>query len=277
MEALKNSDIFSRIQPHEYMRRFIDQQVRPDGRLLDRFRDTTITSNVISTANASAMVRLGGTTVVCGIKAEVCEPNLQNPDQGFLVPNVELSPMCSAKYRPGPPCEQAQTVSEIIHQLFQKSHIIPLTNLCIESGKAVWVLYADIICLNYDGNILDASVLALVTALRQLTLPKSNVSAETMTVEADADDQIKPFELTRFPVATTYCIFPSSHALLSDPNDTEEGLAKERISVIMDTEGDLLHVYKNGATSLDIDVMRTCFERTRKRMEEIKGDLLQNQ
>jgi hypothetical protein len=84
METLRNADIFSRIQPHEYMRRFIDQKVRPDGRLLDRFRDTSITSNVISTANASAMVRLGNTTVVCGIKAEVSEPDLKHPDQGFL-------------------------------------------------------------------------------------------------------------------------------------------------------------------------------------------------
>jgi exosome complex RNA-binding protein Rrp42 (RNase PH superfamily) len=30
------------------------------------------------------MVRLGNTTVVCGIKAEVSEPDLKHPDQGFL-------------------------------------------------------------------------------------------------------------------------------------------------------------------------------------------------
>jgi exosome complex RNA-binding protein Rrp42 (RNase PH superfamily) len=38
--------------------------------------------------------------------------------------------------------------------------------LCIKEGKAVWVLHADIVCLNYDGNILDASLLALTTALK---------------------------------------------------------------------------------------------------------------
>lgn len=46
-----------------------------------------------------------------------------------------------------------------------RSNLFPLNSLCIESGKAVWVLYADVVCLNYDGNILDASLLALVTAL----------------------------------------------------------------------------------------------------------------
>lgn len=99
----------------------------------------------------------------------------------------------------------------------------------------------------------------------------ATVSAETMAVEADANEQVNPFDLSRFPVSATYGYFSS--ALLSDPNDTEEGLAKDRITVIMDTDGDLLHVYKDGASSLDVDVMRTCFDRTRDRLEQIKKDL----
>ena len=77
-------EVFSRIQPHEYLRRFLDQSIRPDGRPLDRFRKTLITTDSIATADASAMVRLGGTAIVCGIKAEVCEPHVERPDQGYL-------------------------------------------------------------------------------------------------------------------------------------------------------------------------------------------------
>ena len=39
-------------------------------------------------------------------------------------------------------------------------------DLCIESDKLTWVLYCDLICLNYDGNVLDASVIALSAALQ---------------------------------------------------------------------------------------------------------------
>lgn len=134
----KSFEIFNRIQPHEYFRRFLDHNVRPDGRLLDRFRKTLITAGAITTADGSAMVRLGGTTVVCGIKAEVSEPHVDRPDEGYLgidklppappsnclsflpVPNVELSPICSPKFRPGPPSEKAQTASEFLFQLFNK-------------------------------------------------------------------------------------------------------------------------------------------------------------
>ncbi|KAI8369224.1 exosome component 8, isoform CRA_f [Radiomyces spectabilis] len=265
----KNFEIFSRIQPYEYLRRFLDQNVRPDGRLLDRFRKTLITSGVISTANASAMVRLGGTTVVCGIKAEVTEPKVDTPDQGYFVPNVELSPLCSPKFRQGPPSEKAQAISEFIHQLFTKSHIIPLKDLCIESGKAVWVLHADIVCLNYDGNILDASILALVTALKDLTLPKAEVSP-AMVVEADPSQPTRPIQLERFPVSSTFCIFNQPNVLLCDPNDTEEILAKETMVVVVDTDGNICRVHKNGGTSMSTDMLRTCFERARERMEEVK-------
>ncbi|EIE82547.1 hypothetical protein RO3G_07252 [Rhizopus delemar RA 99-880] len=66
------------------------------------------------------MVRLGGTTVVCGIKAEVSEPKVDTPNQGFLVPNVELPPLCSSKFKAGPPSEKAQVLSEFIHQTLLK-------------------------------------------------------------------------------------------------------------------------------------------------------------
>jgi exosome complex component RRP43 len=43
--------------------------------------------------------------------------------------------------------------------------VIDLETLCIEEGKAVWVLFADLVCVNYDGNVFDACVIALMSAL----------------------------------------------------------------------------------------------------------------
>ena len=38
----------------------------------------------ISTANGSALVRMGNTTIVCGVKAEISEPELDHDGDGFL-------------------------------------------------------------------------------------------------------------------------------------------------------------------------------------------------
>ena len=89
----------------------------------------------ISTADGSALVRLGDTTIVCGVKAEIAEPELDRPGQGFLgkwyyeytttkhspicsfiVPNLDLPAICSPKFKPGPPTEEAQVLSDRLNE-----------------------------------------------------------------------------------------------------------------------------------------------------------------
>jgi exosome complex component RRP43 len=162
-----DAGVFKRVQPVAYYRHFIDQDVRPDGRLFSDVRQTTVTVGAIETADGSSMVRMGNTTVVCGIKVQVALPHPLTPTKGYIVPNVELSPLCSSRFKVGPPSELAQVTSEWLHQMVQ--HVVNVEDLCIERGKAVWVIYADVTCLNYDGNVLDAAQLALVAALRNST------------------------------------------------------------------------------------------------------------
>ena len=38
----------------------------------------------VSTADGSALVRMGNTTIVCGVKAEIAEPELEKPNEGYL-------------------------------------------------------------------------------------------------------------------------------------------------------------------------------------------------
>ena len=87
------------------------------------------------------MVRLGSTTVVCGVKAEIAEPELDKPKEGFLgtssrtlvtqrlfirplarccsytVPNLDLPAICSPKFKPGPPTDEAQVLSDRLNEV----------------------------------------------------------------------------------------------------------------------------------------------------------------
>ena len=56
----------------------------------------------------------GETSVVCGVKLELAEPRPEAPEKGFVVPNLELSPICHPQFKPGPPSELAQTVSNFL-------------------------------------------------------------------------------------------------------------------------------------------------------------------
>ncbi|CAO3682649.1 unnamed protein product [Umbelopsis vinacea] len=214
------------------------------------------------------MVRIGGTTVICGIKAEVAEPRVDRPKDGYLIPNVELAPICSANFRPGPPSEQAQINAETINHVMETCHILDLSDLCIEEGKAVWSLYADIVCINYDGNILDASFLALICALKDLSLPKATVLPSSI-VQANTSQQTRPLTLHRLPVSSTFCVFANPKVTLSDPNDSEESLSKEIVSIILDTEGTILYVHKSGGSVCDPEMMKNCFIKARERASEL--------
>ena len=57
---------------------------------------------------------------------------------GFLVPNVDLPPICHSKFRPGPPSEQAQTASNFLRQVIDNSRLVNLEDLCVKPGKLAW-------------------------------------------------------------------------------------------------------------------------------------------
>ncbi|KAG0227087.1 Exosome complex component RRP43 [Actinomortierella wolfii] len=264
---------FQRLHPAEYFRKFVSQGVRPDGRLLNGFRPTTVHRSVVSTANGSAMVRVGGTTVVCGIKAEVAEPTLEAQDEGYIVPNVELSPMCSSAFKPGPPSEQAQVTSDAIDKILKESSVVDLKQLCIEKGKAAWVLWADVVCISYDGNILDAALLAVMAALTDVRLRKPTFDEGIVTVSGEALTEENSFrlKLTRTPLSTSFAVFDSANTLLADPNSAEENVSLGRISVTLDEENQLCGVHKIGAGPCSASVIKSCIDRAKERSQELRA------
>jgi len=75
-----------------------------------------------------------------------------------------------------------------------RSNIVPVESLCIQPAKSVWVLYVDAICINFDGNALDAALLAMVAALRNTTLPKARWDEDQERTICRAKNQTKVLE-----------------------------------------------------------------------------------
>ncbi|RKO89445.1 ribosomal protein S5 domain 2-type protein [Blyttiomyces helicus] len=262
-------ETFKKVHPAEYHRRFLSQNVRSDGRPLDKFRKALVNVGSITTAHGSAMVRLGHTTVVCGIKAEVAEPRPATPKEGYLIPNVDLPALCSPLFRPGPPGELAQTVSEYINRLVNSSKVLNLEDLCIASGAAVWALHADIVCLNYEGNILDAALIALMAALRNLRLPTATYHESESTVHATEHRPIA-LVLDHFPVAATFGTFDGHH-ILYDPTDEEEPLLGSQITIVVDGEEGMCGLLKPGGAAMTREVLERCTRAARDRCADVSA------
>ncbi|XP_015235821.1 PREDICTED: exosome complex component RRP43 [Cyprinodon variegatus] len=258
---------FKTAEPLEYHRSFLKENCRPDGRELFEFRTTTLNIGSISTADGSALVKLGNTTIICGIKAELANPTTDAPDKGYIVPNVDLPPLCSSRFRPGPPGEQAQAASQFIADVIESSDLIKTEDLCIERGKLCWVLYCDIMCLDYDGNILDACIIALLAALKNTQLPEVAVNKETCLPEVDFEKRQR-LRIHRHPVGASFCVFDDS-ILIVDPTAEEESLSTAHLTVVTDEEGRLCSVHKPGGTPLSGEKLQECINRATARQREI--------
>ena len=105
-----------------------------------------------------------------------------------------------------------------------RSGVLPTSSLCIEPAKAVWVLFIDAICINYDGNVLDATLLAMIAALKnservpryanpfvhipEAQLPKATFNEETGSTICSRK-QKQHLDMKRTPVSTSFGIFDS--------------------------------------------------------------------
>lgn len=102
------AEAFAKLYPEQYYAKFVSQGVRPDGRPLGAARPTSVGLGAVSTADASALVKVGTSTALAGIKCEVFQTTDEAPDEGRVTVTVEMAPLCSAVTRPGRPSEAAQ-------------------------------------------------------------------------------------------------------------------------------------------------------------------------
>ncbi|VDB85443.1 unnamed protein product [Peniophora sp. CBMAI 1063] len=239
---------FQRLHPHTYLERLLAEGVRSDGRLPHEWRDISVNVGSISTADGSSLVRIGDTTIVCGVKAEIAQTELDAPNRGFLVPNLDLPAMSSPKFKPGPPSEEAQIISSRLCEVLLAADVVSLESLCIYPGKAAWVLYVDATCINYDGNAFDAALIAMVAALKNTRLSRATYDEDVGRITCSRAIQ-EPLHLGRLPAAYSVGIFDST-TLLVDPTSFEEPLVDATNTVVLDEKHELLSVSSNGFTAL---------------------------
>ena len=272
-------DTYQKLQPGDFYKAHVEKGLRPDGRgNLISFRPVSITANSIASADGSSIVKQGGTVVLCGVKLELAEPKSERPDEGYVVPNLELPSLCHSQFKPGPPPAMAQVASCFINEVIQNSGLINPKDLCVEAGKLVWVIYIDLTCLNLDGNILDVCIKSLVTALRTVRVPhvvikKEEDEEEQISVDADKRSPLKLPE--SLPYCCTIAIFENDK-LLVDPTEEEENYSMATITIVIQlsskasSQPSICHMYKPGGVSISKETLQSCIGLAKKQAKQIK-------
>ncbi|XP_010269779.1 PREDICTED: exosome complex component RRP43 isoform X1 [Nelumbo nucifera] len=274
-------DAFRRLFPLRFYERHLLESVRPDARPLGRARDTTVALGAVATADGSAMAKIGCTTMLAAIKLEVMTPPLDSSDEGSVAIDFHMPPICSPIVRPGRPAEVAPVVSKQLSDAIISSGMINLKELSLVSGKAAWMAYLDIYCLDADGALFDAALLAAVAAFSHLQIPAVTVNDDGRVVIMSGENEEgkllkdpvnkekRKLTLTCIPFSLT-CILHKNY-ILADPTAEEESVMETPVTVVLDSSSRLVSLYKPGGPVLAyMSAVQDCVALTRQRVKELQ-------
>ncbi len=242
----------------DHIHKLIADGRRVDGRAWDQFREISIQTNVVETAEGSSRVKIGNTEVIVGVKMSVGEPFSDTPNKGVLSTNAELIPMASPNFESGPPDENSIELARVVDRGIRESQMIDLEKLCIEPGKKVWINFVDIYVLDFDGNLFDACSLGAVAAIKSAIVPAA----------ANGLGEDYPMPVTCTPVSVTAVQIENS--ILVDPTLDEEKVAAARLTVTTDDNGDLRAMQKGLSGALTLEQVKTAIETSRRLGNEIR-------
>jgi len=238
---------------------------RLDERGLTDYREIKVDTGFIAKAEGSALVHIGRTEVLSGIKIELGEPFADRPNDGVLTVNSEFVPLASPEFEAGPPREESIELARVVDRGIRESKAIDLEKLCIVPGKTVFVVFVDVYVLNHDGNLIDTAALASLAAL-------VNAKIFNYKLKEDGEVEIVPgltqLPVKNHPIAITFARIDDK--LVVDPWLDEEKVMDTRLTVTFEKDGKICAMQKGGRGVLTKDQILEAITIGKQKAEELR-------
>jgi len=251
-----------KITNKEYMYDLLNKGSREFGRKFLDYRATRLEIGRMPHAEGSALVDIGHTKVLTGVKLAVGEPQRDTEGEGSLITSAELLPLASGRYETGPPSPDAVEFARVVDRGIRASELIDTEALFIEEGK-VWNVFVDIYVLNYDGNLFDAGTLSAVAALLSAKQPKYEEGV--ITREGNL-----PHLKTSGNIVTSCTFGKIGNKLLLDPNGNEEDLMSSRLTIATD-EKYIRAMQKGLSGAFSLAEVETAIDTTFEKSKELRN------
>ncbi|KAK9171274.1 3' exoribonuclease family, domain 1 family protein [Cryptosporidium meleagridis] len=183
------------LKPDEYLNRFLEQGVRCDGRKPEVCRNFRLELNELSSSNYGAIsVRIGNSSYIACCNPQIIHTGLDQESNNVITNtrinvSLELPTICGFTGNPN----HSSFVSNSITECLNDSRIINKEAFVTKfQGKELhWLIDIKVVCLSYDGNPLDYTLIASIASLRNAILPKNLVW----------DDDYNWFRISSYPVS----------------------------------------------------------------------------
>jgi exosome complex component RRP42 len=249
----------------ETIKKMAEDEERLGGRDLEEYREVEVETDYIpTTAQGSARVKIGETDVIVGISFDLEEPYPDMPGKGTIVTNAELAPMADREFESGPPQEAGVELARVVDRGIRESEAIDLEDLCIEEGEKVYTTFIDIHVLNNDGDLIDASALGAIAALKTGYLPEYDEEEDELNYDEEAGD----IPLNKVPVTATGRKIGDT--ILWDTDSEEEKALGARLTVTLTDEGKVVAMQKGGEEPLSQEEIREIMEEAKNQTRRFR-------
>lgn len=249
----------------------LKEGIRLDGRKPLDNREIFIETNISNKAEGSARVRLGKTEVIVGVKLQTQEPYPDHKDEGTLMVGMEINPGAGDRYEPGPPQIDAIEIARVVDRGIRESKYIDFKKLSIKDGEIVWSVMIDIYGINDDGNLLDASFIGAMSALKITKIP---IYIEDEGIKYDEpSEKYLPLTKNESLMMTFYKV---GDCLLLDPTREEEDVSSARLTLAISKPGKekiINSMQKGGIESLPIKDLNKIIEEAENMYDKLFSEL----
>ncbi|KAL2047129.1 hypothetical protein N7G274_001148 [Stereocaulon virgatum] len=119
----------------------------------------------------------------------------------------------------------------------------------------VWSLRADIHVLSHAGNLITATSLATLAALRHYRIPETSIKGGELTVYTPLERDPSPLALLHHPICIALNYFESGEKMIIDATLQEQQCSEGEIVVAANPQGEVCLLHKGGGGEVNALVL----------------------
>jgi exosome complex component RRP45 len=222
--------------------------------------------------SSSMLVNTDLYRVLVRVSAEVTKPYAERGFDGIFTIATELSPMASPAFEPGRPTEQEVLLSRLLEKTLRRSGAVDTESLCLIAAQKVWSVRADVHVLSYDGNLIDASCVAVLAALQHFRKPDTSIEGEVVRVYTAAEREPVPLSILHMPFCITFSFYSGQEeVVLLDTTELEEQLKEGSVTISLNKHGEICQIAKLGGVPVDAIVLLQCIRIAAVKVTELSA------